>query len=317
MSSASQPDSVITIDCHYVAPEIAASFLILENGRAAFVDTNTRRALPHLLNALESHNTAPDRVEFLIITHIHLDHSAGTAALLEHCPNATVLCHPRAARHLINPARLVTSAKQVYGEDVFDHLFGEIQPVPDSRVRVMHDGEALDFGTRTLRFLDTPGHARHHMCIYDSGSNGVFAGDCFGLYYPALQSGHRPLITCSSTPTDFDPVEARRTVHRILETGCTRVYLTHFGAVQPVQDAAEELLRSIDAMDRIMHEAAATPFNGEALESFCRDHVEAEARRQLAYCGVEPSPKAMDRLEADILINARGLAYQAGRLRKK
>jgi hypothetical protein len=136
------------------------------------------------------------------------------------------------------------------------------------------------------------------------------------LHYPTLQTGHRPLITCSSTPTEFDPVEARRTVHRILDTGCERVYVTHFGVVEHVQEAAEELLRSIDAMERIMHQAAASEGEDEALESFCRDQVEAEARRQFADCGVEPSAQAMERLEADILINARGLAYQAGRMRR-
>lgn len=308
--------SVCTIDCQYVAPEIAASFLILEAGRAAFVDNNTARAETHLLDALTSRHVLPDAVDYLIVTHIHLDHSGGTAALLERCPNAAVLCHPRAARHLINPTRLVTSAKQVYGEAAFAHLFGEIHPIPEERVRVMHDGETLEFGSRTLRFLDTPGHARHHMCIYDSGTNGVFAGDCFGLHYPSLQTGHKPLITCSSTPTEFDAVEARRTVRRILDTGCERVYVTHFGVVERVQEAAEELLRSIDAMERIMHEAATTSVDGETLEEFCRERVEAEARRQFAECGVEPGNGAMERLEADILINARGLAYQANRLRR-
>jgi glyoxylase-like metal-dependent hydrolase (beta-lactamase superfamily II) len=316
MPGISEPNTIVTIDCHYVAPEIAASFLILEGGRAAFVDNNTARAVPRLLEALASHGVPPENVNYLIVTHIHLDHSGGTAALLERCPNAVVLCHPRAARHLIHPQRLVTSAIQVYGESVFTHLFGEIHPIPETRVRVMHDDETLDFGSRTFRFLDTPGHARHHMCIVDSGSNGVFAGDCFGLHYPTLQTGHRPLITCSSTPTEFDPVEARRTVYRILDSGCERVYVTHFGVVERVQEAAEELLRSIDAMERIMHEAAAGDREGEALESFCRERIEAEARRQFVDCGVEPSEQAMERLEADILINARGLAYQAARMRR-
>ena len=316
MHAVPDPSTVHTIDCQYVAPEIAASFLILEDGRAVFVDNNTARAVPHLLEALETHGVSPAAVDFLIVTHIHLDHSAGTAALLESCPNATVLCHPRAARHLINPKRLVASAMQVYGEAVFTHLFGEIHPVPEDRVRVMHDDETLAFGSRTLRFLDTPGHARHHLCIHDTGSSGVFAGDCFGLYYPALQTGHRPLITCSSTPTEFDAVEARRTVGRILDTGCDRVYVTHFGAVERVQEAAEELMGSIDAMERIMREAAGTRHEGEVLEEFCRERVEAEARRQLTACGVEPGNGAMERLEADIVINARGLAYQANRLRR-
>lgn len=316
MPAAPDSNSVHTIDCHYVAPEIAASFLIVEGGRAAFVDNNTARAVPHLLDALKMRGLSPDAVDFLIVTHIHLDHSAGTAAMLECCPNATVLCHPRAARHLINPKRLIDSATQVYGAAAFNNLFGEIQPVPEERVRVMHDEEMLAFGSRKFRFLDTPGHARHHLCMHDSASNGVFAGDCFGLYYPALQTGRRPLITCSSTPTEFDAAEARKTVRRILDTGCDRVYVTHFGAVECVQEAAKELLQSIDAMERIMHEAAAAGAEDEALEEFCRQRVEAETRRQFAKCGVDPENGAMERLEVDILINARGLAYQANRLRR-
>lgn len=309
-------ESVITVDCQYVGPEIAAAYLVCDGGRALFVDNNTARAVPLLMDALEASGQAPESVEYLIVTHVHLDHAGGTAALLKQCPNATVLCHPRAARHLINPKRLVASATQVYGDAVFRHLYGEVEGVPADRVCAVQDGETLVFGGRTLRFLDTPGHARHHICIHDSGSNGVFAGDCFGLYYPALQTGTRPLITCSSTPTEFDPDEARATVARILDTGAERVYVSHFGMIEHVHEAALELVQSIDALEQILIDAANTAWEGDALEAFCRERVEVETRRQFAYCGVEPHRDRWERIEADVIINARGLAYQANRRRR-
>ena len=316
MTHSSNLESVVTIDCQYVGPEIAAAYLLREGERALFVDNNTTRAVPLLMDALDASGAAPESVEYLIVTHIHLDHAAGTAALLKRCPNATVLCHPRAARHLINPKRLVASAMQVYGEAVFRNLYGEVEPVPAERVRTVQDGETLVFGERTLRFLDTPGHARHHICIHDSGSNGVFAGDCFGLYYPALQTGTRPLITCSSTPTEFDPDEARTTVARILDTGAARIYVSHFGVIEAVRDAAQELVQSIDGLEQILIDASRTELEGDALETFCRERVEEETRRQFADCGVEPSRDKWERIEADIVINARGLAYQATRRRR-
>jgi hypothetical protein len=136
------------------------------------------------------------------------------------------------------------------------------------------------------------------------------------LYYPSLQTGNRPLITCSSTPTEFEPEAARRTVGRILDTGAERVYVSHFGVVENVASAATELIRSIDAMERILNEASAADLEGDALETFCLERVREDARRQFAACGVESNSDNMERLDADILINARGLAYQARRMRR-
>ena len=316
MDASALPESVITIDSQYVQPERAAAYLIVDGDRAAFVDNNTSRAVPLLLEALATAGLAPEQVEYAIVTHVHLDHAGGTAALLEACPNAVALAHPRAVRHLVNPARLVQGVKMVYGDELFEELFGTVQPVPTDRVRAVEDGEALPLGARTLTFLHTPGHAKHHICVHDSGANATFTGDSFGVGCPSLQCGTKPFLLCSTAPSDFDAADARKTVQRILDTGAAYVCLAHFGAVADVGAAAGVLMRSIDAMEVILQAAVESDIEDDALEEFCVERVREAVDRQLADCGVPPTNTGRAWLEGDIRLNAKGLAYAAGRLRR-
>ena len=309
-------DSIITIDCHYGGPGNACAYLIVENGRAAFVDTNTAHALPYLLGALDAAGVARDAVDYIIVTHIHLDHAGGAAPLMKECPNATLLCHPRAARHLANPKRLVAAVKQIYGDDVFEQLYGQIGPVEASRIRTVADDETIAFGARTWRFLHTLGHATHHICIHDSASNGVFTGDSFGLYYDWMTvDPSRPYIMCLSTPTEFDAPEARRSVERLLALNADRAYVGHFGGLRGMRAAAPTLLYTIDAFDAIQHDAARTSLDGDELLNFCQERVERVAWDICERCGVEPEQRYRARIAGDLLINARGLADNAQKMR--
>ncbi len=302
-----RPDSIVVIDCHYKAPQRAAAYLIREPQRAAFVDNNTVRAVPRLLDALSRAGLAPADVEYLIVTHVHLDHAGGTAALLEHCPNATVLAHPKAARHLAAPERLVAGAKAVYGEETFARLYGEIRPVPEARIRVIQDNEEIRWGGRCLRFLHTLGHATHHMCIHDSGSNGVFTGDAFGL---GLNEAVRPgpsFFVATTAPTDFDPDEARKTVRRIVETGADWACLAHFSVHADLAGGAEKLLHSIDQMEDILQDAAGVP--DADLEAYCQERMHAATEEQLRRCGVADLAHDLRWLHSDMDINAMGLAH--------
>ena len=166
--------TVQTIDCNYLGRQgFAAAFLMIEGDRAAFVENNTQHALPLLLGALERAGLTPEQVDHVFVTHAHLDHAGGSSALMEACPNATLVAHPRAARHLIDPSRLVASASQVYGEARFRELYGTIRPIPAERVKTMEDGQTLRFGQRTLHFLHTKGHANHHLVIHDPATGGL------------------------------------------------------------------------------------------------------------------------------------------------
>ena len=302
-------DSIVTIDCNYLEPQYAAAYLIIEGDRAAFVDNNTVFAVPLLMDALDAHGLRPEQVDYAIVTHIHLDHAGGTSALLERCPNATAIVHPRGARHLVHPSRLVTSAAAFYGEETFRERYGTIGPADANRVRAVEDGETLDFGRRKFTFLHTLGHARHHMCIYDSGANAIFTGDSFGLGFPVMQGGTKLFLIASSAPTDFDPAEARKSVERIVNTGAERAYLTHFGGVGPVDKAAEQVLRSVDSMERIMNEAAAANLTGDELTGFCEEAVRKAFADHAADCGVEVTQAGRRILEHEVFLNSRGIAH--------
>lgn len=307
--------SVTCIDSHYVSPEKAAVFMVTEGDRVAFVDNNTNRAVPRLLEALATQGHSTEQVDYLIITHVHLDHAGGTAELLKHCPNATVLAHPKAARHLVDPSRLVAGAKVVYGEAEFDALYGVIEGVPEERVRIMEDGEQLDWGSRSLRFIYTKGHASHHFSIYDSGSDGVFAGDAFGLARTPEARPGIPFTVCSSSPPEFDPDEARLSVQKILDTGAARVFLTHFGAFDDLATRAKHLMHSIDQMEAIGRDAAAGSLEGDALVAYCDERVAAAFREHLIWCGVEDLEADFAWLGQDAFLNALGLRFYAERLR--
>lgn len=310
-------DSITLIDCHYHGEtETAAAYLVIENGRAAFIDNNANPAIPRLLAALAERGIGPEAVDYAIITHVHLDHAGGTAELLRHCPNATAVAHPKAARHLIDPARLIAGTRAVYGDEQYDALYGEIAPVPADRVRTVEDGERIEWGGRTLTFLETRGHASHHCCIHDSRENIIFAGDTFGLGRMSSRRPGPPFIVCTSSPPEFDPVEARKSVQRILDTGADWAYITHFGMFDELPARAAQLLDSIDRLEDVAREAAATDLAGEALHAYCAERVRAVFTAHLEKCGVSDPAADLHWLRRDAELNAMGLAIYAGKLRQ-
>jgi len=307
--------AIRTIDCHYLdAPEVAAAYLLHDGHEAAFVDNNTARALPHLLGALEGEGLLPQDVAHLIVTHVHLDHAGGTWALAAACPNAVVLCHPRAARHLVDPAKLVASARTVYGDDAFEHLYGQIDPIDPSRVRTVDDGEVTMLGTRGLRFLHTRGHANHHLCVFDEREGAVLTGDAFGLAYPALQRAGLYVFP-STSPTDFDANEACRSVWRILDTGARTVHLAHFGVLDDLERAASQLTAQIEESEAIVAAAAASSAPDAELSAWCRARVDDLFRDALARVGLDPAPHEWAFLALDRELNGDGLAHVARKRR--
>ena len=299
---------VITIDCHYIAPHFACAYLLIEEGKALFIENNTQFAVPRLIAALEEHGLTADDVQYIIITHLHLDHAGGTAALAERCPNATVLVQQRAARHIIDPSRLIKGAVAVYGEEKFSKLYGAIRPVPESRVRIVADGERMKFGSRTLYFFYTLGHAKHHMCIYDSASNGVFSGDAFGLSFLETPTGTSPFIFPSTPPSDFDPIESIRSLEKIIDTGAEMVFLTHFGPYMQVEEGARALAASLWEIDRIIQQAQATQLEGTALDQFCFKAIKEYFDNEMENKQISLTPEMKTILDSEILLNAQGMS---------
>lgn len=310
------PDSIDLVDCYYHAePETAAAYLIVNGDRAAFVDNNTNHAVPRLLAALEARGIPPESVDYAIVTHVHLDHCGGTAELLKHCPNATVLAHPKTVRHLADPSRLIAGSKVVYGEEAYNALYGDIAPVREARMRVVEDGETLAWGSKTLTFLYTKGHASHHIVIHDSETNVLFAGDTFGLGRMTASRPGPPFTVCTSSPPEFDPPEARASVQRILDTGADWACLTHFACHDNLPARAAQLLESIGHMENIARQAAGTNLTGKELEAYCSQHVRAAFDAHLRHCGVDDPAADLHWLRRDVELNAMGIAILAERLR--
>lgn len=305
---------LVTIDCHYVMPQLAAAYLRVEDGEAAFIEVNTAHAVPHLLKALADAGLKPEAVKYLIVTHVHLDHAGGTSALLAHCPNATVLAHPRAARHLIDPSKLVASARGVYGAELFDKLYGDIGPIDAARVKSLDDGATVTLGGATLRFLHTRGHANHHFIVHDEKQNVVFTGDTFGLVYPALQRGQRFAFP-STSPTDFDGPAAVDSVKRIMALKPRAVALTHFGAFEDVDVIGAQLLTWLELSTKLFDEGKRSGDEQGTLEQHYKRKLEQALSDAALEAGLALTPEDRKLLGFDIELNAQGLAFAAVKAR--
>ncbi|MGC9052504.1 MAG: MBL fold metallo-hydrolase, partial [Candidatus Hydrogenedens sp.] len=285
----------------------ACSFMLIEDNRASFVDNNTVFAVPYILKALQEHTIPTENVDYLIVTHVHLDHAGGTFALLKHCPNAKVIAHPKTAKFLAKPERLIEGARAVYGEPLFTQLFGEIEPVPEDRIQIVADEETLKWGERRFRFMHTLGHATHHICIYDDKTNGVFTGDSFGLGQSDPQTYETQFMIVSTAPADFDPIEEEKTIRRIVSLNPDYVFLPHYGIHRNPLHSSTFLLRSLSAMNVIMQTALDKNVPDEKLMDWLYPRVVEATREQIEWCGVQDVELAMNWLGDDPRINAMGL----------
>lgn len=292
------------IDTGFHRPRFDACYLIVERGRAAFVDTGTNHALPRLLGALEALGLARDAVDWIIPTHVHLDHAGGTGALARELPNAVVRIHPRGVRHLVDPQALVASATRVYGPDEMARSYGTVVPVPAGRVRETADGESIELAGRPLRVLHTPGHARHHHCLWDERSRGFFTGDTFGLSYREFDTARGAWILPTSTPIHFDPPALRASVERMLAFEPACMYLTHYGRVGDVARLGALLLEQLDAMVAVARRVQHAPDRHAALlQGLEALYLEGLARQGCTL----PIDAVRPLLAMDLELNAQGI----------
>ncbi|TWH10151.1 MULTISPECIES: MBL fold metallo-hydrolase [Pseudoxanthomonas] len=303
-----------TLDTGYVRPAFDAAYLVVERGRAAFVDCGTNHSVPVLMQALADAGLGAEAVDWVVLTHAHLDHAGGAGLLMRQLPNARLVAHPRAAPHMVDPQRLVAGAMAVYGEEQFARHYGSLEPVPESRVVVAADGHAIDLAGRILRCLDTPGHARHHMCIWDERSRGWFTGDTFGLSYRQLDSDGRAFVLPTSSPVQFEPEAMQASIRRMLESAPERMYLTHYGPVGEVRRLAADLHEQIDAMVSLAQACDGGPDRHRALVAALSEYYLERAQAHgvpLDEAGV------LDLLGMDIELNAQGLEVWLDRSRRR
>lgn len=252
-------NGVYRIDTEYLRPGLAASHLVVDNGHAAFVDTGAAPAHPRLMQALTELGLAPDQVDYVFLTHVHLDHAGGAGQLMRALPRARAVLHPRGAPHVVDPAKLIAGTVAVYGEAMYRELYGEIVPVAAERVVVANDGDRIVLGSRTFELLDTPGHARHHYCAHDLDHDDIFSGDTFGISYRDFDTAAGAFIFPTTTPVQFDPVALHSSLDRLMARRPRRMVLTHFGPVGDLERLSRDLHADIDEFVAVARRHACVP----------------------------------------------------------
>jgi glyoxylase-like metal-dependent hydrolase (beta-lactamase superfamily II) len=301
---------ITVVDTGFLRPRFDAAYLVVEEGRAAVIDTGTNAAVPRILAALAAQGLAPADVDWVIPTHIHLDHAGGAGLLMQHVPNARLVVHARGARHMVDPSQLLAGVRAVYGEEVARRDYGELVPVAAGRVMAAEDGMVVHLARRPLRLLDTPGHARHHLCVWDEASRGVFTGDTLGMAYPEIHNARWHYALPSSSPVQYDPAALRESVARLLALRPARAYVTHYGAIDGVEAQADMVVRQSDAMAALAQSLRDAPRFDERLRDGLRAIYLAEARARGV--GLRDA-EFLELLRLDVELNAQGLAVWVGR----
>jgi glyoxylase-like metal-dependent hydrolase (beta-lactamase superfamily II) len=302
-------DGITVIDTDYVRPLLDASHLVVDSGRAAFVDTGTNHSVPLLLDALERQGVDTAQVDYVFLTHVHLDHAGGAGELMSRLPNARAMLHPRGAPHMIDPTKLIRGSQAVYGDDLYRRMYGDIRAIPAERVIAVHDGERIELGERTLQCLFTEGHARHHYCLADPASGGVFTGDSFGVSYRELDTAAGEFIFPTTTPVHFDPVEAHKAIDRIMGLAPRRLYLTHYSEVTSLPRLADDMHRRIEAFVSIAKGHAADADRTAAMQQSMFAYLRTELERHGFEAGDERLHALLD---VDVQLNVMGLEHWLG-----
>lgn len=303
-------EGVYAIDTGFQRPGFDAAYLMVDGAQAAFIDTGTNHSVPRLLGALDAVGLKPEQVAWVIPTHVHLDHAGGVGLLMSQLPQARLLVHPRGARHLIDPTALYQGALAVYGQEEMDRSYGQLLGVPAERVQESRDQLELQLGGRTLRLIDTPGHAKHHHCIWDERTQAWFTGDTFGLSYREFDTDRGAWLFPTSTPVQFEPQRLRESIEQMLAARPQAMYLTHFSRVTQVDALGAHVL---DLLERTV--ALAQALQAQHAHDPAQRHQALKGALTQLYledlaqhgCSLDES-QTLSLLALDIELNAQGIA---------
>lgn len=316
---------VHAIDTGYGRDAFDAAWLLIDprSGRAAFIDTGHNAAVPRLLEALSRLGLNRESVDWVIPTHVHLDHAGGAGLLMSWLPQARALIHPQGARHLIDPSALMAGTRAVYGPERTAALYGEVLPIAAERVISSEDGMTIALGQRQLRLIHTPGHARHHHVVWDADSRSLFSGDAFGISYPEFDDAsgqHWGFPSC--TPVQFDPAAMVESIRRMLALAPEALCPTHFGRIAPTAAVQRHAQQVLDQIDRLESGAVAlsnrsdsatpddlTPALAGLVETVMLDAACAAGSPRAQH----DRDRARELLANDIGLNAQGIAVWLSR----
>lgn len=276
---------------------------IIEGDELTIIETGPSPAVPYIKKGLEELGYSLADVKHIIVTHVHLDHAGGAGRLLALCPNAVLYVHPRGERHLVDPKKLAAGARAIYGER-FSELYDPIVPAEEERIVEKTEGDILQIGEeRILEFWDTPGHARHHLGIYDPLSNGMFTGDTAGIQYEQLFPHGVNFFLPSTSPNHFDPAAMKQSLQRFREKQLDYIYFGHFGET----DLVEEALKQAESwLDVFVKEAEAAVAEGQGYDEIAKrllKYVQSELSEQ----GINDDHEVYQMINVDLQLSALGM----------
>lgn len=298
---------IYTVDALYYQPNLASIHLVHSNNRVALIDTGTQYSVSQVLSALEELNLGYDNVDYIILTHIHLDHAGGAGALMQLCKNAQLVVHAKGAKHMSDPSKLIAGASAVYGEKQFNALYGDILPVDAQRIISPNDNSSLELAGRKLTFIDTPGHANHHHCIIDEQTNSVFTGDTLGVAYKALRNDQHAFVMPTTTPVQFNPDALHTSIDRVMSYQPKTLYLTHYSAITPTARIIAGLHEQID--DYVMLTQKAADDGEQFADSLTNELSNYLIRRCMNEVSGIDEATAKHWIDLDATLNAQGLVF--------
>ncbi len=309
-------NGIHVIDTLYLSRRrFACCYLFVDNGEAAVIETNTNQAVPRILSTMDRLGVQPGQVRYVFLTHIHLDHAGGAGELMRRLPRARLVLHPRGRRHLIDPGKLIESVRQVYGEEKYRELYGDILPVEKERIITAQDHQVIKVGSRELLLLESPGHARHHIVIFDRATRSLFSGDAFGLAYPRFNPDGRRLVFPSTSPTQFDPQAAKESFQKIVDLKPVRVLHTHFSTNGNIEESHRQLCDWIDFSVDITRKRYQEGYRDDALDKVLREDIWANFERKIKESrGTAVTGEEREFLALDTELNAKGLALYIQKL---
>ena len=235
------PSGISAIDTRTAGMSKVTAGYLIDAPRPTLVECGPSLSVGNVIEALRQLGMDRTDLAYLVLSHIHLDHAGGAGDMAREFPSAKIVVSEVGARHLVEPQRLNASSRRVYG-DLMDKVYGDCTPIDADRVLGVADGDVLELGGgRRLDLLYTPGHAKHHIAAFDADAGALFVGDSVGVKMPGMAA-----IRPATPPPDFDLVLARRTLDRYRSLDPLVVYLAHYGAVDPPQEALQEAADRLD-----------------------------------------------------------------------
>lgn len=252
--------------------EFIASYVLKGKEATAIVETGPTCSVPNLLSGLKELDIENEAIDYVMVSHIHIDHAGGAGTLLKHLPNAKLVVHPKGAPHMINPERLWEASKQVLGRVAI--AYEEIEPVPKNRVITPADGQTFDLGGPLhVRILETLGHASHHLGYFENENHGVFQGDAAGIYIPQLG------VTMPTTPAPFHFELTLASIRKMEQLQPRRLYYTHFGPLDDAIGRLEKYKNQLELWANVVSEAVK---RGDSDDSIYKQILERDPQMKTA-----------------------------------